>query len=93
MGRRTLLTTDRWRTAGDVGTTSARRSSRRRCVTLNDRAGGRGIAFDTGRTMNVTAFGFPATAPFSGGRLWTCASAIVGSDTSVSPATMASTAT
>ena len=57
-------------------------------MTLNDRAGGRGLAFDTGRTMNVTAFGFPATAPFTGGRLWTCASAIVETDTSISPATM-----
>jgi V8-like Glu-specific endopeptidase len=87
---RQLLTTDAWRTQGDVAyDLGAAVVSTTGGATLNARAGGRGIAFNMSRAMNVTAFAFPATPPFTGGRLWTCASPVVGSDPTVSPATMA----
>jgi V8-like Glu-specific endopeptidase len=87
---RRLLTTQRWRASGDVGAgLGAAVVSADGATTLNDRAGGRAIAFNGSRSLSVTAFGYPAFAPYSGGRLWTCASPVTGSDASVTPAAMA----
>jgi hypothetical protein len=55
---------------------------------LNDRVGGRGIAFNANRSQTYVSYGYPAARPFTGERLWTCTSPLQTSDTSANPATM-----
>jgi hypothetical protein len=88
---RALLTTDAWRTSGALGhDLGAAVVSTSAGTALTDRVGGgRAIAFNAARDQSYTSFGYPVGSPFTGGRLWTCSSPLVGSDTSVSPTTMA----
>jgi V8-like Glu-specific endopeptidase len=87
---RRLLTLEAWRTAGDLAfDLGAAVVSTTAGGALNDRVGGRGIAFDYDRNQTFSSFGYPAGRPFGGGRLWVCRSPLLGSDTSTTPPTMA----
>lgn len=88
---RRLLTTDAWRTGGDLGYDfgAAVVSAATDGTALTDRAGGRSITFNGSRNLTVSAFGYPSLPPFSGGRLWLCRSPVIGQDASISPPTMA----
>ena len=37
-----------------------------------DYLGGQGLTWNQPKRIAVTSFGYPADAPFDGGRLWTC---------------------
>jgi V8-like Glu-specific endopeptidase len=87
---RRLLTTDGWGSRGDLGVDlGAAIVSTTAAGALTDRVGGRAIAFNYDRNQTFSSFGYPAGAPFTGGRLWVCQSPLAGSDPSTSPATMA----
>ena len=98
---RELFTTRGWsektNIRQDVGAARLARDEQGRGI--EDVLGARGIAFNEPRVQEVTAYGYPALAnplslpprfDFDGQRLWSCASAITGSDSppGSGPATM-----
>jgi hypothetical protein len=87
---RTLLTTAPWGQRGDfsydlgaavVGTNGG--------ATLTDTVGSRGAGFNQAAQQHYLAHGYPAAAPFTGGRMFICESDLGTRDTSTNPPTMA----
>ena len=83
---RRIATTTQWRASEDlrydVGMVTMRARNRKR---LQNVVGGRGMAFDRGRSLTFDAFGYPAVG-FSGTQLYRCHSAAEGVDSGPSPA-------
>jgi V8-like Glu-specific endopeptidase len=85
---RRLLTTAGW-TQGDfsydlgAAVVAAQGGS-----SLTSVVGGRNIVFNSARSQQYTAHGYPAAPPFDGQRLWACSSPLIYNDTSANPATM-----
>jgi hypothetical protein len=84
-----LFTTTAWGTQGDfsydLGAAVVAPASG---TALTDRVGGRGIAFNAGRTQTYDSYGYPAAPPFTGERLWRCNSALQTNDDSANPPTL-----
>lgn len=86
---RDLLTTSGWANGGDFSyDTGAAVVSTNGGSALTDVVGGRNIVFDSARTQQYAAHGYPAASPFNGQRLWVCNSPLRYNDTSANPATM-----
>jgi hypothetical protein len=84
-----LFTSSAWANSGDISYDfGAAVVGPAGGTSLTDRVGGRGITFNSNRSQNYVAYGYPAAPPFSGERLWTCNSPLQTSDSSASPATM-----
>lgn len=79
---RRLATTSQFRSTAnlrfDVGVAVVRRNGNGRAV--QDRVGGRGIAFSKRRDLRYRAFGYPAQGRFDGERLYRCNSRLARSD-------------
>ncbi len=86
---RRLVTTDGWASAGDfsydLGAANVAPVGGR---SLTDVVGGRSVLFNTSRSQQYAAHGYPAGSPFNGQRLWVCNSGLTYNDTSANPATM-----
>lgn len=87
---RTLLTTAPWQQSGDFGYDegAAVVSKNAAGQSLTDVVGGRGIAFNQAYEQRYLAHGYPAAAPFTGGRMYICDAPFGTRDTSASPATI-----
>jgi hypothetical protein len=87
---RTLLTTSAWRTSGNFGYDEGAAVVRANASgqTLTDIVGSRGIAFNQARQQHYLAHGYPAAAPFTGGRMFICESDLATQDTRSNPATL-----
>jgi V8-like Glu-specific endopeptidase len=87
---KTLLTTGSWRQSGDFGHDegAAVVSANANGAALTTVVGGRGIAFDQPYELSYLAHGYPAAAPFTGGRMYICDSPYGRRDTSANPPTI-----
>jgi hypothetical protein len=86
---RTLLTTSAWRTGGDFSfDEGAAVVSTNAGQTLTDVVGSRGILFNQAPVQHYLAHGYPAAAPFTGGRMFICESDLALQDTSANPPTL-----
>ena len=86
---RRLLTTNAWGSSGDFSyDLGAAVVSPSGGASLTDRVGGRNIVFNSNRSQQYAAHGYPAAPPFNGQRLWVCNSPLRYNDNSASPATM-----
>lgn len=69
-----LFTTTQWKTAGDIQyDTGFAVMNPLNGQPLTDVVGGSGVAFNEPRGLQYTAYGYPASKPFTGGQLWSCA--------------------
>jgi hypothetical protein len=86
----TLYTTSQWSTHGDFSYDlgAARVAPNSGTNLTASIGGGRTPAFNQPRTEQYNSFGYPATAPYNGQRLWKCDSSLYTNDTSTSPQTM-----
>ena len=86
---RTLLTTSGWSSRGDFSyDLGAAVVSPSGGASLTDMVGGHNIAFNSARSQQYAAHGYPAGAPFNGQRLWVCNSPLTYNDNSANPPTM-----
>jgi V8-like Glu-specific endopeptidase len=69
-----LYTTPQWQEKGDISyDTGFAVMNKLDGETLTDVVGGSGVAFNVDRGVDYTSYGYPASKPFSGEQLWSCA--------------------
>jgi V8-like Glu-specific endopeptidase len=69
-----LYTTPQWEQKGDIAydTGFAVMNLNADGESLTEVVGGSGVEFGAARGLQYTAYGYPASAPYNGGQLWSC---------------------
>jgi V8-like Glu-specific endopeptidase len=72
---KTLYTTPQWKDKGDIAfdTGFAVMNRNDDGDALSDVVGGSGVEFNVDRGVKYTSYGYPASAPYDGEKLWSCA--------------------